>query len=85
MLCFAAVVTDNLSDDSRIGWLHDPYNVWMDRLESITPHLVIELAKLDGFAREPVRLLFRRVMTFEHDDPDAASAKDTEIWSPTGG
>lgn len=54
----------------------------MTNLESITPHLVIELAKIkvhniqDGFAREPVRLLIRRVMTFALDDVDAASAKD---------
>ncbi|MCJ1422586.1 hypothetical protein MMC29_000466 [Sticta canariensis] len=63
----------------------------MSRLKGITPHLIVELAKIkvhngeEGFAREPVRLLIRRVMTFAPNDPDAASGKEQLRIRPNNG
>ena len=57
----------------------------------MTPHLIIELAKIyvhnpvDGFAREPVHALMRRVMTFTSTDPDAPRAKKQLKIRPNNG
>ena len=77
-----AVANNYDQDNLRISWLYDPFDIWLDHLDIITPHLVIKLAKIcvhniqNGFAREPVCLLLCQTMTFAWDDPDAAMAKN---------
>ena len=80
--CLAGVVTENTGDPTRIAWIDEKDDLWMSNLELATPHLVVELAKIkvhnhdEGFAREPVRLLMRRVMTFALNNDKLALAKD---------
>ena len=57
----------------------------MERLDAITPHFLIEIAKIrvhnteDQFARDPIRLLMRRLMTFATGYTDAANAAKESV------
>ena len=76
------MVTEDTGDPTRIAWIDEKDDLWMSNLELATPHLVVELAKIkvhnhdEGFARESVRLLMRRVMTFALNNNKLALAKD---------
>ena len=91
MPCLAAVETIYTGDTFRIGWIHEPSDLWLTRMEGITPHMVIEFAKVyvhnpaDGFAREPIQMIVRRVMTFAMNDPDAPIAREQLRIRPNNG